>query len=443
MMDASITRRSLVLGSMAAAIAATAGAVVAPNTAKAADKVTFNLWHSMSGNNQDAINKVVDGFNASQDQYEVVASNQGSYDESTGKFFSLGGGGEAPAIIQIGEQNLKSMIDSNMVKPASDLVDAYDIDTSDLLEQAVNFYTVEDKMWAMPFNCSTPVVYYNKDMFDAAGITEFPTTFEGILDAAKTLHDAKPEVFPVGLFTYGYALDQMVTNLGGFTVNNENGRKERCTEVAYQDQINTIFSWFDQLNKEGLLQFFGSDRTNTNTAFNQQEIALYIETSANARGIIDNAADFEVGVAYLPISDGGERHGVYAGGGALCTVTGLSEDVEKGVAAFYTYSSSADVQSVWAGDTGYYPISQKAYDTDQMKEIYDQYPQLKVSSDQLQASEVSAITAGPLCSQLPQLRTDLQTALESVMNGTDVQEAIDEAADNTNAAIETANMGAA
>lgn len=443
MLERPISRRRMIAGSLVAALTAAALPVTSPHLARAADKITVNFWHSMSGSNQDAINKVVDGFNESQDEYQVVATNQGSYDESTGKFFSMGSEGETPAIIQIGEQNLQSIIDSGMVKPASELVQTYDIDTSDLLDQAINFYTVADAMWAMPFNCSTPVTYYNKGLFDAAGITEFPTTFEGIQEAAKALHDAKPDVIPVGLFTYGYALDQMVTNLGGFTVNNENGRKQRCTEVAYQEQIQTIFTWFNQLKQDGLLQFFGSDRTSTNTAFNKQEIAMYIETSALARSIIDNATDVEVVVAYLPIAEGGQRHGVYAGGGALCTTAGLSKEVERAVAAFYTYATSAEVQSVWAGDTGYYPICKKAYETDQTKEIYEKYPQLKVSSEQLQDSEVSSITAGPLCSQLPQLRTDLQTALESVMNGTDTQEAIDEAAENTNSVIETANMGVA
>ena len=143
-------------------------------------KVQISFWHSMSGNNQEVLDQIVEGFNASQDQYVVVAENQGSYDESTGKFFNMANGAGSAHIIQIGEQNLQSMIDSGMIASISDLIEKYDFDDSDLLEQVVNFYTVNDTLYVMPFNCSSPVVYYNKGVFAAAGYTEFPSTFEGI-----------------------------------------------------------------------------------------------------------------------------------------------------------------------------------------------------------------------------------------------------------------------
>ena len=128
-------------------------------------KVQIQFWHSMSGNTQEALDTLVAGFNESQDQYEVVATNQGSYDESTGKFFNMANGDGSAHIIQIGEQNLQSMIDSGMIASVSDLIEKHSFDDSDLLEQEVNFYTVDEDMWAMPFNCSTPVVYYNKTVF--------------------------------------------------------------------------------------------------------------------------------------------------------------------------------------------------------------------------------------------------------------------------------------
>ena len=66
-------------------------------------KVQIQFWHSMSGNTQEALDTLVAGFNESQDQYEVVATNQGSYDESTGKFFNMANGAGSAHIIQIGE----------------------------------------------------------------------------------------------------------------------------------------------------------------------------------------------------------------------------------------------------------------------------------------------------------------------------------------------------
>src|SRR5699024_5025094 len=88
-------------------------------------KLQIQFWHSMSGNTQEALDAVVAGFNESQDQYEVVATNQGTYDESTGKFFNMAGGSDSAHIIQIGEQNLQSMIDSGMIASVSDLIETY------------------------------------------------------------------------------------------------------------------------------------------------------------------------------------------------------------------------------------------------------------------------------------------------------------------------------
>ena len=406
-------------------------------------KLQISFWHSMSGNTQEALDKVVAGFNESQDQYEVVATNQGSYDESTGKFFNMANGEDSAAIIQLGEQNLQSMIDSQMIASVSDLIEKHEFDDSDLLEQEVNFYTVDGDMWAMPFNCSTPVVYYNKTAFEEAGVTEFPTTFEGIKEAAQKLADSGSSITPVGMYAYGYALDQMVINMGGYVIDNENGRAGRATQVAYQDQIIQIYNWIKDLQDSELLLNYGSDGTNTISGFTQQQVGMFIASSASCRNVIDSSTDFEVGVANLPVPEGTEPEGVYGGGGALCIAAGLSEDVEAGVMAFCEYATSPEVQAQWAVDTGYFPICNGAYDTETLTAAYEEMPQLQVAADQLLNSKVNSITAGPLLSQLPQLRTDLVTALEAVFNGADVDSSVQQAVESTNSAIAAANEGVA
>lgn len=412
----------------------------ASGTESESGKTTITFWHSMSGVNQEALEKLVDNYNASQDTYEVVAENQGSYDESTGKFFNMANGDGSAAIIQIGEQNLQSMIDSGMVASVNELIEKYEFDDSDLLEQVVNFYTVDGTLYAMPFNCSSPVVYYNADVFASAGYTEFPSTFEGIEEAAEKIVAQNSNITPVGLYAYGYAFEQMCTNMGSFVVNNDNGRSERATEVAYQDAMTEIFNWVARLRDNGYLQNYGSDSTNTISAFSQQEIGMFIGTSASARNVIDSS-EFNVGIAYLPVPEGTEAQGVYAAGGALCVAADLDEEVARGVMDFLQYATSAEAQAVWAGDTGYFPICNAAYETETLNEVYTEFPQMKVAADELLTTKVTEVTAGPLCSQLPQLRTDVSTGLEAIFNGGDVEEAINAAVESTNAAIETANQG--
>ncbi len=403
-------------------------------------KTQIAFWHSMSGANQEVLEKLVADYNASQDTYEVVAENQGNYDESTGKFFNMANGDGSAAIIQIGEQNLQSMVDSDMICSVTDLIKKYNFDDSDLLDQAVNFYTVDSNMYAMPFNSSCPVVYYNADVFKSAGYTELPTTFEELEEAAKKVAEVNTDIKPVGMFAYGYALDQMCTNMGSYIINNKNGRDGRATEVAYKDAMTEIFNWVADLRDDGCLQSYGTDFENTVSAFTQAEIAMFISSSASARNII-NSSDFNVGIAYLPVPKGTEAQGVYAGGGAICVAKGLDAEVESGVMDFLKYATSAEVQASWAGNTGYFPISKAAYETDTLKAVYKELPQLEVAQQQLLASKISDVTAGPLLSQLPQLRSDIATALEAVCNGGDVDEALKTAITSTNDAIATANEG--
>lgn len=63
--------------------------------------------------------------------------------------------------------------------------------------------------------------------------------------------ESNASITPVGMYAYGYALDQMVINMGGYVINNENGRADRATEVAYQDQITQIYNWIKDLQDPG------------------------------------------------------------------------------------------------------------------------------------------------------------------------------------------------
>ncbi|MEG1427729.1 MAG: ABC transporter substrate-binding protein, partial [Oscillospiraceae bacterium] len=402
--------------------------------------LTLHFWHSMSGNNLTVLQGIIDTYNNSQSQYLIEAENQGTYDESTGKFFNMQGGDGSAQIIQIGEQNLQSMIDSGLVESVSELISDYSYNQSDLLEQAVNFYTCDKTLYAMPFNCSSPVVYYNADALANAGYTKCPNTFEELLAAAPAIAEKNPGMTAVGLYAYGYALDQMTTNMNGYTVNQENGRTGRATEVSYHDQILPIFNWIAALRDSGNLLNFGTSGTDTVSAFAQGDISLFISTSGLAKNVIDSSP-FNVGVTPLPVSQGMEAQGVYAGGGALCVAKGLPKETQAGVMDFLTYATSPEIQGLWAAGTGYFPINKKAYETESLTAVYQKLPQLKVAADQLLNSKLSSVTAGPLLSQLPQLRTDLQTAEEAVFNGEAPETAIKAAMDSTNSAIASANQG--
>ena len=133
----------------------------------------------MSGVPQETLNGIVEEYNNSQDEVQVNAEFQGTYEESLPKFHSVGGTEDAPTMIQVQEIGTMSMINSGNIEPIQKFIDAENYDMSGLEENIINYYKVDDQFYSMPFNSSTPVMYYNKDAFKAAGLDpeKAPETF--------------------------------------------------------------------------------------------------------------------------------------------------------------------------------------------------------------------------------------------------------------------------
>lgn len=83
-------------------------------------------------------------------------------------------------LVQVYEIGTRFMIESGWVVPMQEMVDADNYDVSQIEPNLAAYYTIDDKLYSMPFNSSTPIMYYNKDMFAQAGITEVPDSLEGI-----------------------------------------------------------------------------------------------------------------------------------------------------------------------------------------------------------------------------------------------------------------------
>src|SRR5690606_5209535 len=107
------------------------------------EKQTVTFWHSMGGAGQEALNSIVEDFNNSQEEIQVNAEYQGTYDESLTKFNAVAGTDSAPTMIQTFEIGTMSMINSGNIKPIQELIDADGYDMSGLEENIVNYYSLD------------------------------------------------------------------------------------------------------------------------------------------------------------------------------------------------------------------------------------------------------------------------------------------------------------
>lgn len=403
------------------------------------EKIEIEFWHAMAGSGQESLDSIVEGFNESQDKYTVKAEFQGSYEESLTKLRSVGGTKDAPAITQVFEVGTKYMIDSGFIEPMSTFIEKYDYDLSQLEENILNYYKVDGELYSMPFNSSTPVMVYNKDAFEAAGLDpeKAPEKFQEVIDAAAKLKT--DEMAGFSILTYGWFFEQLVATQGGLYVNEDNGRTGDATEALFNGEEGLkVFNFLDTMNKEGTFGNFGTNWDDIRSAFATEKVAMYLDSSAGVADMIATSP-FEVGVAYIPYGDEVERNGVVIGGASLWMSKGIAEKEQEAAWEFMTYLATPEIQAQWHLETGYFAINPAAYEEESVKTAWAETPQIKVTVDQLQDTVPGLATQGALISVFPESRQQIVTALEDLYQGKDPQQALDEAAEGTNRAMDIAN----
>ena len=402
---------------------------------------TVTFWHSMGGAAQEALNTIVEEYNSSQDKVKINAEYQGTYDEALTKFHTVAGTESAPTMMQVFEIGTKSMINSGFVEPIQTLVDEDGYDMSGLEENITNYYKIDDTFYSMPFNSSTPVMYYNKDAFKVAGLDpeNAPATFEEVEEAGKAIAKVNPEMKGFALQAYGWLYEQLLANQGALLMNNDNGRTETPTEIGFtEEQGKSVFNWVKKMIDDKTFANYGTNGDNMVAGFLAGDVAMFMQSSASARDVIDNAP-FEVGVAFIPHPEAVERQGVVIGGASLWMMKDKSDEEKKAAWEFMKYLQTPEVQAKWHVGTGYFAVNPKAYDEQTVKDAYKEMPQLQVTVEQLQSTKASYATQGALMDMIPEGRRISETALETVYNGGDVDEAYSTMVKQLNEAIEKAN----
>ncbi|WP_352523734.1 ABC transporter substrate-binding protein [Heyndrickxia oleronia] len=401
--------------------------------------VTF--WHSMSGAGQETLKQIVEDYNNSQDKIQVNAEFQGTYDEALTKFHTVAGTKSAPSIIQVFEIGTKSMINSGNIVPIQKFVDKEKYDMSGLEQNILNYYTIDNKLYSMPFNSSTPVMYYNKDAFKKAGIDPEnpPRTFEEIENISKSITKANPDMKGFALQAYGWLFEELMANQGALLMNNDNGRSDTPSKIGFSKEEGTaVFNWVKRMIDDRTFANYGTNGDNMVAGFLAGDVSMFVQSSASARDVIDNAP-FEVGVAFLPHPESKERQGVVIGGASLWMIDGKPKEEQQAAWEFMKYLQTPEVQAKWHVGTGYFAINPKAYENPMVKEAYNKMPQLQVTVNQLQSTKPSIATQGAIMDMIPEGRKIIETALETVYNGGNVDKAYDTAVKQFNAAIKQAN----
>lgn len=430
--------------------------VLSIGSALADDKTTVVFWYSLSGANANAILEIVDRYNASQDKVFVQAEYEGEYDDAINKL-KAAAIGELPCdIVHSYEIGTRFILDSGKITPVQQFIDADGWDTSVIEPNLLAYYTVDGKINSMPFNCSTPLLYYNKTAFEEAGITEVPTTVDGILDIAARLSVDKNgkhgdeegfdkdniERYGFVFSNYGWFFEQWTGKMGREYVNNGNGRESYATQVMFGENgaALDIFKMWEKIAACPYTTYIDRGGTsNARAAFCSGSTAIFLASTANLAGVLSNVGDsFEVGTAFFPYVNAEDKGGVSTGGGTLWIVTHEQERMEAAY-DFIKYCVNPENQAYWSSITGYFPININAKDTDTFKDNLAKYPQFQVALDQLHASGPEYV--GSLLSVFPEVRQYVEETTEKVYNGVyTAEQGVEELVNLANETIEEYNL---
>jgi len=445
-----VTLAGLVLSGCAPKAAPTATPKPEVPATKAAEPVKIDFWFAMSGKAGEATQELVKRFNESQSEVFVTATYQGSYDDAINKLKAGLQSKDVPAVVQVYDLGTRLLIDLKVVTPVQDFIDREKFDISDIEPNVANYYSVDGRLYSMPFNTSNPVLYYNKNLFKEAGLDpeKAPRTWAEVAEYARKLtkKDASGQVTQYGcaFALYGWFVEQFIAVQGGYYVNNENGRAARATEATFNGPEGVaLLEWWKSMIDEGICANLGRKTADTKKAFDSGVAAMTLDSTAALRDRIDAAkGKFEVGVGFLPRAkeEDYEKAGTIIGGACLWIINLRPSEEQEAAWKFVKFMSSADSQAYWHINTGYYPINAKGYNHPDDIAWRKEYPQFQVAVDQLHMAPKNNVTAGGLIGVFPEARQTVEAALEECFSGAaTAKEALDKAANSVTQAIQDYN----
>ena len=312
----------------------------------AAEPVTVEFWHAMSGGLQDALVALTDKFNAENGKgITVNLVNQGGYTDLSKKLMGAVASKTLPDMAQVYNSWIASTLD--VVVPLDDFI-AKDFDNyEDILESYRKEGAEFGKTYTIAFNKSSQVFFYNKTKYQELGLTP-PTTWDELLAVSKTLFDA------TGKPSLGY--DDLVAMFQQYVMQNGSAFIENGEVKFTSPEGIAAMKYILDLHKIGYARTAGEDKY-MSSPFNNGDVFAYVGSSAGAAYITPNG--FEYGAAPLPK---GVKGAVPQAGTNLAMFT---QDAAKQAATweYIKFLTSAESTTQWAIATGYLPIRTSAFES--------------------------------------------------------------------------------
>ncbi|WP_232289098.1 ABC transporter substrate-binding protein [Paenibacillus sp. Aloe-11] len=389
--------------------------------------VQIEFWYGNSGVIGDTIKDLTEQFNQSQDEVKVNAVFQESTNNIGKKLLTAIVGNAVPDVVQLNARFWPAFAYNKALLPLDPYIQKDpEFNYGDFVDSFVDNTLIEGKTYTLPFNRSTPILYYNKDIVKEIGLDpEHPvSTWDEMMTAAKkatVLKDGKTERF-------GYA--SLLPPLYYYSLMWSNGG-----DILSLDQKDVVIDQAPAIqglemyrkmiyDDKTMMQPLGGNRDGDQEMINfQNGKVAFLLASTGDLNQIQNNVKFKLGVDFVP------KFKEYAvpstSGGNLAIVAKAPKEKQDAAWKFMKFLTDKQQTIYFAQHTGYMPIRKSAVKAPEMVKFYKENPFFKITVDQLPYGK-----GIPVVPNFEKIETEIQNALgKTYAENVPAQESMKEAAD--------------
>lgn len=356
-----------------------AAASDAPDWAGVTPAKELTWWSNHPGASKAAEEEIIKRFEADSGIKVNLVTAGANYDEVAQKFQAVTGTNNVPDLVIASDVWWFRYMINGQILPMDDLAEHLEFDTADYNTTLYDDYKFNDSHWAVPYARSTPLFYYNKDLWASAGLPDrAPETWDEFNEWAPKL--AKADVVPLGLgkgaswiawWFYNFLWGRGGTYSDEWTMTLDTPEAIEAAEYV-QSMI------FDKKSAA----IAASDNV---ADFGAGLSACTIGSTGSLTGILE-AAKFEVGTGFLP--EGPEGPACPTGGTGVAIAADRSPEQQLAAGMFLKFLTNAENTAYFSSQTGYMPVRTSARDGETMKKVYEESPQFRTAVDQLETTRV-------------------------------------------------------
>ncbi len=377
--------------------------------AAAETELTMYYPIAVGGKLTEVVDGIVAQFEAANPDISVNAVYSGNYDDTRVRALSALNSGEPAQLAVMFSIDAYDLIEQDLIVPFDDMVSGADGEAwlNSFYPALMANGKIEGKTWGIPFQRSTIVAYYNKDMFRAAGLDPEspPTTWDELISAGKKLTNDDTYGIMIPSTGYPYWMFQALAIQNGKEVMANDGLS---TSFDDPDVIKTLEFWKSLSAEHGVMPEGTVEWGTLRQAFLEGQTAMMWHSTGNLTTVKKNAS-FDFGVAELPAN---VRKGSPTGGGNFYIFKETTEEERAAAMKLIQFMTSPEQAAAWSIATGYMGVSPAAYETEALKAYTAEFPPALVARNQLENAVAEFSTF-----ETARVRDGLNNAIQSALTG--------------------------